>query len=435
MKPSALRGASPAGLARDRSGATAVVVGLTLTALVGFAGLAVDAGLWYADRRHVQAASDSAAYSAAIDIAAGDTVAGARTAAKAITAQYGLTDGTGGVTVTVNSPPASGPNTSTSGAVEVILNKPETLYLSSFFINSAAVSARAVAVAGAGGKYCVLALDTVPATSVSLDGVDLSNGSSVSLNQCGLALNTPGSNALVVSGGAKMDAASLSVVGNYVTNNGGKVTISGTISTNAAAVADPYAGVPVPTPGSCTYNNASYQNKGSPGSPYTISPGTYCNGITFGNSSTIKMNPGVYIVDRGSFAVAGGSTIDATAGVTIVLTSSTGSGYATTQIDNGTTVTITAPNSGATSGLAMMQDSRAPTSGTVTMAGGTKFVVTGALYFPSQIANFSNGSTNSAACTQLVARRIVYSGGSKFGNNCAGVGVAGIGAKATNLAE
>ena len=412
-----------------------MVIGLTMTALLGFVGLAVDVGVWYADRRLAQGAADSAAYSAAVDVAAGDTVAGARTAAKAITAQYGLTDGVDGVTVTVNSPPASGPNTATAGAVEVIVRKPEALFLSSFFINSAAVAARAVALAGSGGKYCVLALDTVPATSVSLDGVDLSNGANLNLVQCGLALNTPGSNALVVSGGAKLVAASLSVVGNYVTNNGGQVVISGAINTSAAAVSDPYAGVPMPVPAACQYTNASYQNQGSPGHPLTISPGTYCNGITFGNSSTIKMNPGVYIVDRGSFAVAGGSTIDGTAGVTIVLTSSTGSGYATTQIDNGTTVTLTAPNSGVTSGLAMMQDSRAPTSGSITIAGGTKFVVTGALYFPSTIANFSNGSTNSAACTQLVARRIVYLGGSRFGNNCAGVGVAGIGAKATNLAE
>ena len=108
-----------AALARDRSGATAVVIGLTMTALLGFVGLAVDVGVWYADRRAAQGAADSAAYSAAIDIAGGDTVSGARTAAKAITAQYGLTDGAGGVTVTVNSPPAAGPHTSTTGAVEV----------------------------------------------------------------------------------------------------------------------------------------------------------------------------------------------------------------------------------------------------------------------------------------------------------------------------
>ena len=48
-------------LAGDRSGATAVVIGLTMTVLLGFVGLAVDAGVWYADRRSAQGAADSAA--------------------------------------------------------------------------------------------------------------------------------------------------------------------------------------------------------------------------------------------------------------------------------------------------------------------------------------------------------------------------------------
>ena len=42
-------------LASDRTGATAVVIGLCMTVLMGFAGLAVDVGLWYADKRAAQA--------------------------------------------------------------------------------------------------------------------------------------------------------------------------------------------------------------------------------------------------------------------------------------------------------------------------------------------------------------------------------------------
>src|SRR5580658_7820360 len=97
------------GLGRDESGASAMVVGLSMTAMLGFAGMAVDVGVWYADRRTVQDAADSAAFSGAKDLYAGDTTAGAQANAIAVATQYGYTNAVGGATVTVNSPPASGP--------------------------------------------------------------------------------------------------------------------------------------------------------------------------------------------------------------------------------------------------------------------------------------------------------------------------------------
>ena len=95
-------------------------------------------------------------------VLAGGTAAHVTATAKAVAAQYGQTDGSGGVTVTVNQPPASGSHMATAGAVEVIVKRTETPFFASFFVNSAAVASRAVAVAGSGGgKYCVLALDNV----------------------------------------------------------------------------------------------------------------------------------------------------------------------------------------------------------------------------------------------------------------------------------
>jgi len=418
-------------LVRDEAGVTAVVIGLSMTVLMGFAGLAVDMGIWYSDRRAAQGAADSAAYSGAIDLGAGDTATGVTAAAKAIAAQYGLVHGSGGVTVTVNQPPASGSHTTTTGAVEVIIQKTESRFFASFFLNSAAVAARAVAVAGSsGGKYCVLALDSSAATSVNTAAIDITNGADLDLSQCGVQVNASGADALYLTGGAKLDATTVSVVGTYTVNNGARLNVTGSTTTSAAPVADPYAGVAVPTPGACAATN-SYGGGGT----FTISPGTFCNGLSISNGANVTMSPGVYIIDRGSFAVSGGANLNASSGVTIVLTSSSGSNYATTSIDNGTKVTLTAPTSGPTSGLAIMQDPRAASTGADNFAGGTQLNVTGALYFPSQMVNFSNGSANNSYCTQLIAYRINYTGGSKFGNNCSGTGVTGIGQTATVLVE
>lgn len=427
LPPAAVTDPAPHGLLDDEAGVSAVAVGLCLTAMLGFAGMAVDVGVWYADKRAAQGAADSAAFSAGQDLYAGDTATGAAANAKAVTAQYGFTDGVGGVTVTFNNPPTSGPNTSTTGAVEVIVRKSESLFFSGFYRSTASIGARAVAVSGsAGGGFCVEALDTTPATTVNTAGIDLTNGANIDLSQCGLQLNTPGSDALVVSGGAKLIAQTLSIVGNYSLSNGGSINVTGTKTTGAPALPDPYANVSTPSPGACNYSSGTYNG--------TLSPGTYCGGLTVTNGTSATMSPGVYIIDRGTFQVSGGSTLNAGAGVTIVLTSSTGSNYANVEIDNGANVTITAPSSGATSGMAIMQDRNTP-YGSVTIAGGSKMNVTGALYFPTQMVNFANGSTNNSTCTQLIAYRVNYAGGSKFGNSCTGVGTTAIGSSSTVLKE
>ena len=121
--------------------------------------------------------------------------------------------------------------------------------------------------------------------------------------------------------------------------------------------------------------------------------------------------------------MSGGSTFNATGGVTIVLTSSTGSNYATADISGGTYVNITAPASGPTAGLAFFQDRNAPSNGTDSFSGGATQNITGAIYFPNQDVNYSGGTaTGGSQCTQLIAYTMTFSGGSTFNNNCAGVG-------------
>jgi Flp pilus assembly protein TadG len=417
-----------------------------MTMLMGAAGLAIDLGLLYTDRRSAQDAADSAAYSAASDLSAGDTTANVAATAKAVAAQYGLVDGHGGVTVTVNQPPSTGPHIATAGAIEVVVSKSAIPFVMTNFLNSGSVTARAVAVANSGsssgsggssstsGKYCVLALDTTAATSVSTAGVSGSNGVQIDLSTCGIQINASGSDALFLTGGATLKAATASIVGNYSVSNGGSLQVSGTLTTSAPAMTDPYASVAVPTPGSCASTNSW-----GGGGTFTINPGTFCNGMTISNGARVTMNAGVYVVDRGIFTLTGGATLTATSGVTIVLTSSSGANYPTVSIDNGTTINIKAPASGTTKGLAFMQDRRASVAATNNFAGGASMTVQGALYFPAQMVNFSNGS-NTTACLQLIAYRVNYTGGARFADSCSGfgtteIGVSGSPATTTGLVE
>lgn len=418
-------------LAANRSGASAVLIGVCMTSMMGFAGMAVDVGLWYADKRAAQGAADAAAYSAAVDYKANASVTDATSVADAVTHAYGLTNGSGGVTVTVNVPPTSGTHTSTAGAVEVIISKTEGLFFSSFMINSASIGARAVAVAGSTGSgaggNCVLADGTGTGTLFNA-----SNGITINAQSCGVQVDGSGSSAMSVIGGATINAKNVSVVGNITMNNGGAINVTGSKTTGAASVADPYAGTAVPSTSTCDHTNAAYNGGGQ---TYNITPGVYCGGLSVSNGVTVNMAPGVYVIAGGVFSLQSGVT-NAAGGVTIILTTQTpGSGYATLNIANGMTFTLTAPSSGTYAGLAIYTDPNAANTGTSTFAGGATTLVTGAMDFGPQTVNFSNGTSNGSSCTQLIAGSIVFTGGVNFNANCTGVGTKTIGGTvATNTA-
>lgn len=90
---------------RDRSGASAILLGLTLPVLVGFVGLGVESAVWYLEKRELQEAADSAALAGAREFAANAaTQTDMVTAATAAVAKSGFS----GVTPVINQPPASG---------------------------------------------------------------------------------------------------------------------------------------------------------------------------------------------------------------------------------------------------------------------------------------------------------------------------------------
>jgi hypothetical protein len=239
-----------------------------------------------------------------------------------------------------------------------------------------------------------------------------------------------GSAALTVVGGAQVNAQSVSVAGAASINNGGSINPASGLKTAQPNIADPYAGVALPTFSGCGQGNGKGYGYGT----WTLNPGVYCNGLSFSNSAVATLSAGVYFIDRGTFDVAGGATVTGT-NVTIVLTSSTGSGYANAEIDNGTTVTLSAPTTGATAGLVFFADRRS-SAGSVTtvMAGGASLNLTGALYLPTQTLNWNNGASNaSSTCTELIAGTITL-GGANLQINCP-AGVAAIGGGNSSLVE
>jgi hypothetical protein len=100
----------------SQSGQAAILLAVGLVGIVGFAALAIDGGRLYAEKRSAQNAVDNAVMAAARAMCLGEDVSNA-----ALTLAYENgydNDGVGDI-VTVNNPPATGPNVGNSNYVEV----------------------------------------------------------------------------------------------------------------------------------------------------------------------------------------------------------------------------------------------------------------------------------------------------------------------------
>lgn len=394
-----------------------MITALTLPALVGVAALAIDTSLWSKAKNDLQGAADSAALGAVVAAGAGATTAQATTEAKAIAAADGFVDGQNGLSVTVNNPPQTGSYTTNNGAYEVLISQPQTLFFGRLWMSAApTINVRAVA-GKAGTPACLIALDTAAKDALTMSG----GTTTVTGTNCTVAVNSANAEAANLSGGASIDAKNFFVDGSYATSGGSKVT--GTVKTGVTTT-DPYSTLAVPTFTSC---NAAYSISGGSAS---INQGCYA-GISVSGGANLTLNAGTYIISGGSLNVSS-STLSGS-GVSIVLTKNASNSYGSVTISGGSTVTITPTTSGALQGVAIYMDRNAPTSTINNISGGSNFSIEGSLYFPSQKVNYSGGSGSGSGCLQLIARLLVFSGGSTFGIACGSLNVPGLATARTGV--
>ena len=388
-------------LGADCSGGAAVLLALSLSTLLGMLALSTEVAEWYVVKTLMRTTADAAASSAATAKAGGaGTLAALQTQADAVAAQNGFVAGSG-TTVILNNPPASGPYTTNQNAVEVIIRqKQNRLLVSLFLASNPTVAARSVALAKPGA--CVIALAS-SGTAISTGG-----SSSIDLSNCDLYSNSDVS--IGVASSITATDASLSTacpVSGF--------TITGVEKCNTSLLTrDPYANYAVPSFTPCT-KMSSYTARGSSD---TISAGVYCGDIKVPPSKSLTLNPGIYWIDQGSLTVKG--TLSGS-GVTIILTSSTGSNYGTVDFGGSSQVNLTPMVTGSTRGIAVWVDKDAP-SNTNYATGGANQFIDGAIYMPSQTLNYS-GNASTGGCRQLVASAISITGFTSLTHDCGGSGV------------
>ena len=347
----------------DQRGVTAIVAGIGLTVLLGFAGAAVDVAYWLNATRGLQSAADQAAYSAAV--AAGSGGCSGTTweqQARAVAAARGYVNGQNAtVAVTCRSSDAS---------FTVQLDQDQPQWFTSLFLSSAP-RATATATAQAASKasdLCVLAL---AGTNVDegVIGTDASalwlNGNASAALHCGVAVNSNNNAALSTGGSSSLTATQVYLVGDMQGSPGGSSTIATTptannILKNQIPVADPYLGRAIPAYSSCgSYTMTTRASSG------TINPGVFCGGLKIGGNSpsAIVLAPGIYYIVGGGLEFTSKVTVTSTGGVTFVLTGDSSHPTSGVTINGNANVILSAPTTGPTGGMLFFQDRNAAFTG------------------------------------------------------------------------
>jgi Flp pilus assembly protein TadG len=386
----------------DESGQVLILAALCITILMGFVAVAVDVGLLLREKRLLQIAADSAAIAGAAELNNGDVTAGAQADASL----NGVTDGVNGATVAVSQPSA--------GYVQVIASQSQpTFFMRLFGRSSMTVSALAVA-AAVPSTSCVDTLlpnPTAPGKKgvpASIPGVDLANSAGLTLSGCGILDNASGTGAFTMTGNASITAASIGVVGTASIANG--ITPSPTPVTGIASITDPLSAT-VTAPPASDYSTGCLADPNYGTGNFTIGPSSPTGFVCYSafsitkGSPTITLNPGLYIINGGTFNIASGTTMTGT-GVTFYFVNG-----ANFTISNGAVLNVSAPTTPPYSGLLFYQD---PTDQAVdSFIGGSSGSLNGIFYLPAANLTFENGN-NSTFSTDLVVGSLTMTGNAKI---------------------
>ena len=126
-------------------GQTTLLFVLAIVPLLGMAGMAVDVGRMYTERRRAQAAADLAASAGAQEVSRSGAHATFNDVATAYASRNGFT-AAGGDTIILNHPPTSGPYAGNTDAYEAIIRRPGRHVTAGARPNSTTVEVRSIAV-------------------------------------------------------------------------------------------------------------------------------------------------------------------------------------------------------------------------------------------------------------------------------------------------
>jgi len=405
---------------RDGRGVSGLVFAGSMSALLGFAALAIDGGAWLLARRNAVSAADSAAMAAAVAISYGRGANGATVAALDTARRNGFAEREG-TEITITTPLTSGPYAGDPTVVEVMIRQLQPSGLSRIlFDQDVTVTARAVAALMLTTDACVLAL-TGP---LIMTGKSTTAGPA-----CLLASNSTAADAIQVGNTATVNAYSLYSAGGCVGCTNKFVTLERPYSTQAPPIENVFQYLDskvLPT-----FNSSNCMTPPTSGMilPYEDNGGkAYCSDLAVSGNVTLNMRPGTYYFHHASFSVqsgvvrcvdSGGRQCADGQGVTIIFTGTDVTRIGGPKINATADIRLQAPRNPRSDmdyrGVLFFRDPRAHNNNSgspaVQMNGGALSVLEGGMYFPNAYVRYNGGDEVSPSqCTVLIGGTIDMSG-------------------------
>lgn len=295
----------------DERGQAVVLVALALTGLLVVAGLGIDAGLLYVERRREQVSADAAAFAAAVTLTKNwsapvvTRTALARTSAFDYAARNGYNnDGTTN-TVTVNIPPLAGAFVGNADYAEVIVAvdvRTAFIRILGPSFTTRRVQARAVGgITGPSKPYAMIALSKTASPGISVTG----DKAKIETKDGGIMVNSSASPyGFIVTGKADVKSKEQGVDVAGTASIDPQAKVDGTVRTGVAPVVDPLAylvppGLPLALQAALSVTSGTT----------TAQPGMYPS-MSVSGSGKIKLNPGIYVIKGGGITVSDHGKID-----------------------------------------------------------------------------------------------------------------------------
>ncbi|MFO1089114.1 MAG: pilus assembly protein TadG-related protein [Hyphomicrobiales bacterium] len=402
-------------LLKSKAANASIITALSAPLIIGGAALGTETSYWYFKQRKLQAGADAAAFAGGIERRSGSTVDVVRTAASAAALKSGYD---GGGAMTVNVPPTSGPNAGKADSVEVIINQNAQRFFSDFFDSSAVqMRARAVAKFKTAANACVLALSASASKAANFSG-----SSNLTLDGCSVMANSMASDAVNVQGSAKLSTPCVYAVGGISYTSGLTLTDNSCKSlgpqANQSSVADPFAGVSVPSvpSGGCKNSNGT-----------TLQAGRYCSGMSL--SGTVNLKPGLYYLE-GDLKVNANANVScptctSTTGVTFYM-----AGGSRITMNGNATINLQAPtvagngtNDGSIKGMLFMGDPTNSGGSRNQFNGTANSSMTGNIYFKKQGVDYLGNFSGKNGCMHIVADTVQWTGNTTVGVDCTAQGM------------
>lgn len=239
-------------------------------------------------------------------------------------------------------------------------------------------------------NICLLALEPAKAGSI-----ELNHKSRVVGQNCSVFANSTHSLGIKSKNDAQLSAQTICSAGGV---QGSGDNFSPRPITDCPQFEDPLSGRPTPDVGPCAATSLEITD-----STITLTPGTYCGGLTIGGTSRVTFDEGVYVFKDGPLIVKDTAVVEG------VDTGFYFSGSAATfTFETNTTINLSAPTRGPLAGL-LFFGSRDQSGSTYVINSDNAHQLLGTIYLPEGVISIDANKpiADKSAYTAIVAKRVI----------------------------